>query len=352
MSPLFTAVLFFAQVAISPPAAGDRPSRVEVDRGAFPNRVHVIEDYETEIERRWWLRGVEETENTPASLSRDVPNTRACRAAESKDFDNLMGDAAATYKAVIFNPVPGPPMSANTRLAFRYWLRGSDTLRVQIYSLTNNYHRQLVIRDLPQEEWRAATIDMTQARRPDGSGGPLSTDERIDDVQFYIPRDAELLIDDILLFDAASEGEQRPFPRRPIFTAWFDTGEQGREWPGDFDIVSHVKPLTWDAARSVENRRTKAPWLRIGMRGPRPLGSKTKLRFRYHATEARPTDLVLANTTTGETWTTRLETVKPAIWTEATVTWQTPANAFADEIRFLPAPDTVLSVDDLLLYEP
>jgi len=44
-----------------------------------------------------------------------------------------MGDPDAMYKAVIFNPVPGPPMGKNTRLTFRIDHGGpgapSDTTR-------------------------------------------------------------------------------------------------------------------------------------------------------------------------------------------------------------------------------
>ena len=40
-----------------------------------------------------------------------------------------------------------------------------------------------------------------------GSGGPLSENERIDDIQ-----DADLLIDDIVLYDVATDGEK---PRSP-----------------------------------------------------------------------------------------------------------------------------------------
>ena len=97
-----------------------------VPRGALPNRVHVFEYYETDIEKRWWMRGRLETNNVPPA------STRACRATETKDFDDLMGDPKAKYNAVIFNPVPGPPMGKNTRLSFRYWLKGTGTLRVQI----------------------------------------------------------------------------------------------------------------------------------------------------------------------------------------------------------------------------
>ncbi|NIP92379.1 MAG: hypothetical protein GWO24_02430, partial [Akkermansiaceae bacterium] len=56
-----------------------------------------------------------------------------------------MGDQSREWKAVIFNPVPGPPMGSRTRLSFRYRLQGTTTLRVQIYSLSNNYHRFLTL---------------------------------------------------------------------------------------------------------------------------------------------------------------------------------------------------------------
>ena len=38
-------------------------------------------------------------------------------AAESRDFDDLMGDPKKSFRAVVFNPVPGPPMGDRTRLA-------------------------------------------------------------------------------------------------------------------------------------------------------------------------------------------------------------------------------------------
>src|SRR5688572_23272818 len=98
---------------------------ISVDRGGLPHRAHVFEDYETEIEKRWWLRGLPETNDVPLSLSTSVPNHRACLATGTKDFDDKMGDPAKNFKAVIFNPVPGPPMAANTRLSFRYRLRGT-----------------------------------------------------------------------------------------------------------------------------------------------------------------------------------------------------------------------------------
>src|SRR6185436_3283736 len=243
-----------------------RPERDALER--FPHRVHAIEDFETDIERRWWLAGNLETENVPPG------SRRACRGTNSKDFDDKMGDPKARYTAVIFNPVPGPPMGKNPRLRFRYWLRGTDKLRVQIFSITANYHRRLELAGLPQGSWQDGFVDMTRLRRPDGSGGPLSEDERIDDIQFYVDPAAELIVDDIVLYDAALPDEAEPFPGRIVFTGWFDTGQQGKEWPGDFQIVAHEKPLKWKAARSVDGK------LNVSLRGARP-AKDLHARFRY-----------------------------------------------------------------------
>ncbi len=177
-----------------------------VARGGLPARVHVFEDYETDIERRWWLAGKLETKNVPPG------STRACRGVLSRDFDDQHGSRGATYRAVIFNPVPGPPMGPNTRLSFRYRLQGTDRLRVQIYSLTNGYHRHLVLTGLPQGQWQEATVDMTAAAGPTAAAARLAADERIDDIQFYVDPAAELLIDDIVLYEAA-EAATAPFPQ-------------------------------------------------------------------------------------------------------------------------------------------
>ena len=197
---------------------------------------------------------------------------------------------------------------------------------------------------------------MTEARRPDGSGGPLSENERIDDIQFYINPDAQLLIDDIVLYGAAQKTETRPFPRRVMFTGWFDTGTQGKEWPGDFKIVPHEKPLTWDAAQSVLNRKTGKPWIRVEMRGQRTLSKKTALRFRYHLSGKTGIDVVLANSKTGRRWTAVLKSTTVGRWSETTVEFAIPRGKNgeaeqADEIRFLVRkPGTTLLVDDVLLY--
>ena len=334
-------------------AASPRNVSQIISSGPLPHRIHVFEDFETEIEKRWWLRGVPETNNVAASLSDSIPNRRACRATATKDFDDKMGDPKKDFKAVIINPVPGPPMGANTRLSFRYWLQGTDTMRVQIYSLTKNYHRFLTLTNLPQGSWQSAAVDMTQARRPDKSGGPLAEDERIDDLQFYIAPDAELLIDDIVLYDAAPEGEKQLFPQRISFTGWFDTGKQGVEWPGDFEVVPHQPPLTWKAAKWVTNPKTNEAWIRVSMRGERPLSTVNRLRFRYRVVGTGDIRVTLANSRSAQEWRKIASDLARGRWAEAVIDFEIEQrSAHADELRFAVAKGAELQVDDVLLFEP
>lgn len=311
-----------------------------VARGGLPTRVHVFEDYETDIERRWWLAGKLETENVPPG------STRACRGVLCRDFDDKLGVRGATYRAVIFNPVPGPPMGPNTRLSFRYWLKGTDRLRVQIYSLSNGYHRQLVLADAKQGQWQETTVDMTAVRRPDGSGGPLAEDERIDDIQFYVDPAAELVIDDIVLYEAA-EAESAPFPRRFLFTGWFDTGRQGGEWPGDFEVVPHQPPLKWKAAQAVETPDKGARWIRIDLRGPRPLSDRVTLQFRYRLSGADSIEIELGSTLLKQ------YKLKQDEWSETEISYAPAASAKPiDQLVFRVSREAQLQVDDVLLFEP
>jgi purine nucleosidase len=333
-----------------PPAAGNlvEPAKKSTK---MPNRVHAFEDFETNIEKKWWLAGKLETKNVPPG------SKRALQGILTQDFDDRQGVMATMYTAVVFNPVPGPPMGKNTRLRFRCWVKGSPIVRCQLYSLTNGYHRYLTIKDVPQETWTDYTVDMTHMRRPDGSGGPLSENERIDDIQFYVPPDAELKIDDILLYDEAAEGEQRPFPKRVHFTGLFDTGKQGKEWPGSFDIVDK-KPLPWRAAQSVKHPKTGLPWLEIGLRGPRPMAAKTHLAFRYRLQEGDSFDVALTNTKTGAEYAAPLRNLQRGEWASRTIDFNAVAGGgpkvgeSIDAIRFVAPARAMLQIDDLLLYEP
>jgi inosine-uridine nucleoside N-ribohydrolase len=313
--------------------------------GGMPNRVHVAEDYELDIERFWWMSGKAETKNLPPG------SKRACRGTLTHDFDDLLGHTKAMYTAVIFNPVPGPPMGKNPRLSFRYWLKGTDTVRVQISSWTNGYHRHLVLTGLPQGQWESGTVDMTVARRPDGTGGPLSENERIDDIQFYVEPTAEILIDDVVLFDAALPGEKRPFPKHIHYSALFDTGQQEKHWPGTYELVAD-QGYFWRAARAVDSKELGVPWIRLHMRGERPLGKATRLSFRYRLTGADNVRALLVNSKTKGQEAAEVKNLKRDQWAEATVDFGRTKGNRVDEIHFLLPRGAEMLVDDVLLYEP
>jgi hypothetical protein len=192
---------------------------------------------------------------------------------------------------------------------------------------------------------------MTQMRRPDGTGGPLSADERIDDIQFYVDPRAELLIDDVVLYEVAAKDEKRPFPKRIVFTAWFDTGKQGKEWPGEFEIVNHEKPRTWKAAKSVKGADGE-PTLRIEMRGPRKLDAVTELSFKYKLTGAGGMKFQLAAKGKPIDGTVSTMLARRDEWTEATMRFKLTGKEVATEITFLPPAGAELLVDDVLLYTP
>ncbi|MCE9563907.1 MAG: nucleoside hydrolase [Planctomycetes bacterium] len=343
----FTAAVVERLRAHGKPALPQPPKNASklIEPGMFPLRVHAFEDYDTDHDKRWWMCGKLETADTPTK------GGRAQRAVLTQDFDDRQGDMKTMYRAVIFNPVPGPPMSEKTRLRFRYKLTGTDTIRVQLYSLTNGYHRYLSVSGLQQGQWLDGCVDMTAMRRPDGTGGPLAKDERIDDIQFYVDPRAELLIDDIVLYDAAAADEKRPFPKRVLYTGLFDTGKQGKEWPGQFEIVNHEKPLTWKAAKSVLDKDGK-PTLVLGLRGARKLDEQTELTFRYKFTGQGEIAVTLLNAK-GDAADVR-SSFKPKVgeWAEVTLKF-TPAKGTSIEAISFGLPEkSELLLDDVLLYTP
>jgi len=320
-----------------------------VPRGGMPNRVHVFEDYETDIEKRWCLSGRHETVNVP------VGSKRACRAVLTQDFDDRQGETRTLYNAVVFNPVPGPPMGKKPHLSFRYWLKGTDTMRVQIYSLTNGYHRCMMLKGLPEGSWQDGNVDMSVARKPDGTGGPLSENERIDDIQFYVDPRAELIIDDIVLYDAAVEGEKRPFPKRFAYTGLFDSGKQGKEWAGSFEIAPKLGYF-WNAAKSVPHPDLKAAWINLDLRGDRPIGETTHLFFRYKLTGTDSTQVSISGEPAkGKEIGPRqkLTGLKNGEWTDITVDVSALLKRqTVREVAFVIPAGAELLTDDVLLYEP
>jgi hypothetical protein len=138
-----------------------------------------------------------------------------------------------------------------------------------------------------------------------------------------------------VLYDAGAADESEPFPTRIVFTGWFDTGKQGQEWPGEFEIVAHQKPLKWKAARSVQDR------LVVSLRGSRPVSDRgVQLRFRYRLAGADEFGVggVVVKAKRDE-------------WQEMRLTLPGGVREI-DALQFTVKAPGVLLVDDVLLYEP
>jgi purine nucleosidase len=316
-----------------------------IDAGKFPARVHTFEDYDTEIEKRWWMCG------KLAGGGKTGLKMPFCEGVLTQDFDDRQGQTKTMYRAVIFNPVPGPPMGPKTRLKFKYRLSGTDTMRVQLYSLSNGYHRYLSLKGLEQNKWLECCVDMTDMRRPDGSGGPLAENERIDDIQFYVDPRAELLIDDIVLYDAAAEGEKRPFPERIIYTGWFDTGKQGKEWPGEFNVIDHAKPRAWKFAQS-KAKEGGGQVLEISLRGSRRLDATTELMLQLKAATTVPIEVEFVSKTRPKIQLAELKARSANEWGTLTTKINAPQDAEIESIRFTSTGNEPFGIDDLLLYTP
>jgi hypothetical protein len=158
-----------------------------------------------------------------------------------------------------------------------------------------------------------------------------------------------------VLYDAAPPGEKRPFPKRLLFTGWFHTGRQGKEWPGSFEIVEKKKPHSGRVARSVNDPASGNPWIRLHLRGERPVGLSTHLRFRYHLTGAGGMRIGLFTGATRAAPPTTLVGLTQDAWAETTVDFGGSGlhpDDRVDEIRFLLPRGAELLVDDILLFEP
>ena len=195
------------------------------------------------------------------------------------------------------NPVPGPRMGQVNSLYLRYFLTGATEATFQHFSLTSEDNNHIRASGLTEKKWSEVTLNFTRdGRRNDGTPGvPFKEGERMDDLKIFVghPGDGktyDLLIDDVIFFaeDPNLPSEPEPFPNRVIFLAAFDTGPKEKYWPGEFELVEKDLPQDsyWRAARAVPRGDKREKWMRLQVEPPPPVGSRTKLRFRYHLTGA------------------------------------------------------------------
>lgn len=372
-----------------PGAAGPHPEpkqrgrvRAEVTRpDHFPHRIWAACDFEGRTPDYAWF-GPPEKENIPAYPG----NTTA------------LGVGARPYKKISalmtgINPVPGPRMGKENYLYLRYFLQGTDEATFQYFSLSREDNNHIHVTGLTQGKWSELTLNFTRdARRNNGSAEPFAEGERMDDFKVFVgkPGDGkkyELFLDDIIFFaedrplappspppggEGGARGrqaEKEPFPNRVIFLAAFDTGPKEKYWPGEFEIIDKGLPADsyWRVARAVPRKDAKGKWVRLQIEPPRPVGTRTKLRFRYHLTGASALTVQVFDATDQDNRHVRLKGLKQGEWATVYVDFTTDgkrndgkdtpfaAGHKVDDLFFLVEPEgqqeVTLLVDEVVLYD-
>jgi hypothetical protein len=342
----------FAQVTESRPAH-------------FPHRIWAACDFEGRTPDYAWF-GPGEIKNIPR-----YPGNHTALGVGARPYKNF----SALMTGI--NPVPGPRMGKVNKLYLRYFLKGTTEATFQHFSLTRNDNHHIHVSGLTQGKWSEVTLNFTRdARRNDGSAEPFADGERMDDFKIFVgkPNDGkhyELVIDDVIFFadDPKLPPEPEPFPNRVIFLAAFDTGPKEKYWPGDFEIVEKDLPAGayWRVARAVPHKDGAGKWIRLQIIPPRPVGTRTKLSFRYYLVGASALTVQVFDATDQDNRRVRLKGIKQGAWTTAYVDFTADgkrndgketlfaADHKVDDLFFLVEPEgkkeVQLLVDEVVLYD-
>lgn len=332
----------------------------------FPHRIWAACDFEARTPDYAWF-GPAETKSLPA-----YPGNATALGVSEKPYKSV----SALMTGI--NPVPGPCMGKVNSMYARYLLKGATEATFQHFSLSSNDNNHIRVSGLTEGAWSEMTINFSRdGRRNDGKPGvPFKEGERMDDLKVFVGKpgdgkDYELLLDDVIFFadDPALPADPEPFPNRVIFLAAFDTGigpkERSKYWPGEFEIVTQAAPAGryWGVARAVARKDVKGKWIRLVIDPPRPVGERTKLRFRYHLTGATSLTAQIFDLTDNDNRHVKLTDLKSGEWTFVHVDFtkdgrkndgkQTPfaAGHKVDDLFFFVEGDAELHVDEVTLYD-
>jgi hypothetical protein len=330
----------------------------------FPHRIWAACDFEGRTPDYAWF-GAAESNNIPK-----YPGNKTALRANAGPYERT----AAIMAGV--NPVPGPRMGKENSLFVRYFLVGGAEAQFQHFSLTTEDNWHVIKDDLIEGRWDEVTLNFTRdAKRNDGSARGFGEGERMDDFKLFAGKpDAaaryQLFLDDVIFFanDPSLPPEPEPFPNRIILLAAFDTGPKEKYWPGNFTIEeSPPSGAYWRAAKSVPHSNG-AQFIRIGIEPPRPVGGRTKLRFRYYLTGANRLTVQLFDATVQDNRYIRLENLQTNKWTTEYLDFNrdsrrndgtqysvfTAGNLVDDLFFFVEGPNAktaTLIVDEVVLFD-
>jgi hypothetical protein len=317
-NPVLLVAPLFLLVAIDPHGAEvptTSPGYARADANAppsFPQRIWAACDFEGRTPDYGWF-GPAETNNLPR-----YPGNRTALGTSARPYR----DVSAVMTGI--NPVPGPRMGKENGLFLRYFLAGGTEATFQHFSLTSEDNWHIRVSGLTTGRWAQATLNFTRdARRNAGNANGFGDGERMDDFKLFVGRPAEsnryqLFIDDVVFFanDPALPPEPEPFPNRVIFLAAFDTGPKEKYWPGDFELAERPpNGAWWRAAGCVPRKNGPDRFIRLQIEPPRPVGARTKLRFRYHLTGASAMTVQLFDATVQDNRHIKLQNLKQGEWT-------------------------------------
>ena len=340
-------------------------ARADTQRpGSFPHRILAACDFEGLTPDYGWFGRAESND-----LPRYAGNTTALAAAPGP-YQNL----SAVMTGI--NPVPGPRMGKVNQLFLRYRLEGGTEATFQHFSLTREDNWHIRVTGLAERRWSELTLNFTRdARRNDGSAERFVEGERMDDFKVFAgqPDNAakyRLLIDDVIFFakDPTLPPEPEAFPNRVIFLAAFDTGPKEPYWPGEFELAE--EPPTnafWRAARAVPRKDGQGKLVSLVIDPARPVGARTKLRFRYHVSGAATMTVQIFDLTAMDNRHVNLTNLKQGEWTTRYVDFSRDsrrndgtdsrfaAGNMVDAIFFFVRPEgrqpVELYVDEVVLFD-
>jgi hypothetical protein len=331
---------------------------------AFPHRIWAACDFEGRTPDYGWF-GPAETNNIPK-----YPGNTTALGVSARPYQNFSGLMTG------INPVPGPKMGRENHLFIRYFLRGATNATFQHFSLTSEDNQHINVSGLTEGQWTELDLNFTRdARRNDGSPKTFGDGERMDDLKVFVGQPAQaagyqLFLDDVIFYanDPLLPPEKEPFPKRVIFLAAFDTGPKEKYWPGDFEIVEQPPAGShWRAAKSVPRKDGRAMMVRLQIEPPRPVGTHTKVRFRYHLTGASAMTVQIFDATVQDNRHVNLRDLKTGEWTTTYVDFTRDsrrndgtrdtfrAGNKVDDLFFFVTPEAgkaaTLFVDEVVLFD-
>ena len=334
-------------------AAGGRPAH-------FPQRIWAACDFEFSRKDVVWI-GHLETENIPS-----YPGNRW--ALRARAFES-----SSRQKYLAVKPVSYPRMGGNNQVYFRYFIKGTSSLTLQLFSLDSNGIRQVRLTGLVQGKWSEATADFTQA-----GGEPVSPGERMSDLVLIAAPESgagqcELVVDDVILFSNDGTGApiaEEPFPRRVISVWGFNPVEEYHPWTHtDYQILHRGDHLEndWGVCRALLKEGGKLKRIRLIIDPPQEVGESTRIRFRYYVKGAARVQAMIFDLTDRDNRHIVLEAPVQESWQTVTLDFtahgiknngnQKPfeSGSLVDDIFFLAWPvqgeEAELLVDDLVLYD-